>query len=203
MNSVLTVPNLSQTLLEDLARVGPKYDRWTPQAYFELDGNYLVEYSRGRLEILPMPTLTHQRIAKRLFNAIQEFVTSKKLGGEVLFAGTRVSVGDDTFREPDVLYVPAQWLHLMHEEFVERVGIAVEVVSESNRDHDLQTKRQEYARAGIPEYWIVDPQAQTITVLHLNGDVYTQSTATRSGDRASSTVLQGFDLEVADIFSPH
>jgi hypothetical protein len=51
----------------------------TPQAYFELDGAYLVEYSRGNLAILPMPTMTHQRIASRLYDAL-------------LFAGTRVKV---------------------------------------------------------------------------------------------------------------
>jgi hypothetical protein len=57
MTTVLGVPQISQTLLEDLDRVGRKYARWTPQAYFELGGAYLVEYSRGNLDILPMPTM--------------------------------------------------------------------------------------------------------------------------------------------------
>ena len=45
--------------------------------------------------------------------------------------------------------------------------LVIEVVSPKNRRHDLETKRDEYARAGIPEYWIVDPEEETITVFVL------------------------------------
>src|SRR5687768_6452438 len=129
MNSVLAAPSISQTLLEDLARVAPKYERWTPQAYFELDGNYLLEYCRGRLEILPMPTITHQLIASRLYDAIRD-VVPRDTGGLVLFAGTRVKINDETFREPDVIYIPREDAGFVHEEFTERAGLVAEVVSE-------------------------------------------------------------------------
>ena len=52
-------------------------------------------------------------------------------------------------------------------DFWERPDLVIEIVSENNRRHDLVTKRDEYARAGIPEYWIVDPEEETITVLVL------------------------------------
>ena len=84
---------------------------------------------------------------------------------------------------------------------MELVGIAIEVVSESNREHDLQTKRLEYARAGIPEYWIVDPQAQQITILSLSGDSYPQAPAIAAGDRAASRFVAGFAIDVASVFT--
>ena len=89
MTTILGAPPISQQLLADLDRVGRKHGRWTVQAYFELDGTYLVEYSGGRLEILPMPTIWHQRIAARLFNVLQ---AAAPPGSEVLFAGTRVKL---------------------------------------------------------------------------------------------------------------
>jgi Uma2 family endonuclease len=201
MTSVLGVPQISQTLLKDLDRVGRKYQRWTVDAYFELNGSYLVEYSRGKLEILPMPTVQHQRIAQRLNLALANFIASGKARGEVFFAGTRVEVDDGVFREPDVLFVPEEWLAFAHKEYVERVGLAIEVVSDSNRIHDLQTKRSEYAAAGIPEYWIVDPEPQRVTVLKLEADHYVVHGEFSPGDRAGSTLLHEFEVDVTQLFA--
>jgi Uma2 family endonuclease len=199
MTTVLGVPKISQTLLEDLDRVGRKYPRWTEQAYFELDGAYLVEYCRGRLEILPMPTMTHQVVAQRLFTALNQAAGNE---GFVLFAGTRLEVAPGVFREPDVLYIPRDWMPTSQDQYTERAAIVIEVLSESNREHDLQTKRAEYARAGVPEYWIVDPQDSRITVLTLVDGEYAIHGAFGPGDFATSMFLPSFRFEVDTIFSP-
>ena len=200
MTAVRGVPAFSQSLLADLERVGRKHRRWTAQAYFELDGTYLVEYCRGTLDILPMPTIAHQRVAQRLNLALLNFVASGRAKGEVLFAGARVEVADQVYREPDVLFIPEEWLAYVQEQYTERAGLVMEVVSDSNREHDLQTKRAEYAQAGIPEYWIVDPDVKVITVLTLEGDEYVLHSEFRSGDRATSKYLAGFDVDVSTIF---
>jgi Uma2 family endonuclease len=197
MTTLLGVPQISQTLLQDLDRVGRRYAQWTPQAYFELGGAYLVEYSRGNLEILPMPTMTHQRIASRLYDALR---SAAPRDGEVLFAGTRVKVGLDTYREPDVLYIPPEWKSDAQDEYVERVGLVIEVVSESNRNHDLETKREEYASAGIPEYWIVDPQQSRISVLRFDGRAYAIHGEFGCGQTADSAFLKGFAVSVDEVF---
>jgi Uma2 family endonuclease len=84
--------------------------------------------------------------------------------------------------------------------FTEGADLVMEVFSESNRDHDLQTKRREYAAAGIPEYWIVDPEEAAITVLALEpgASAYAVHGVFRPGDRASSALLPGFEVDVAD-----
>ncbi|MDB5289502.1 MAG: hypothetical protein JWL69_743 [Phycisphaerales bacterium] len=199
MTTLLGVPQISQTLLEDLDRVGRKYARWTPEAYFELDGAYLVEYCRGNLEILPMPTMAHQRIAAMLYSSLR---AAAPAGGEVLFAGTRVKVAEETFREPDVLYIPAEHAARDQEEFTEHAAIVIEVVSESNRDHDLQTKRREYAGAGIPEYWIVDPELSRITVLKLQGNRYVIHGEFQPGQTAVSALLPAFMIDVSACLAP-
>ncbi len=74
----------------------------------------------------------------------------------------------------------------------------MEVVSEENREHDIETKREEYAQAGIPEYWIVNPEEETITVLVLKSRQKTYTVHGRfvKGTRAKSKLLPGFSVDV-------
>ena len=75
----------------------------------------------------------------------------------------------------------------------------LEVVSPGNRPHDFETKRREYAEAGIPEYWMVDPEENGITVLVLDpGEtLYREHGRFSSGSRATSVLLPGFSVDVA------
>jgi Uma2 family endonuclease len=202
MVAILGTTQVSQALLRDIDRVSRKHRRWTTDAYFELDGPYIVEFRRGTLEILPMPTTTHQRVAQRMNYALLTHVHGGAARGEVYFAGTRVKVGDDVFREPDVLFVPEEWRHLIHEQFVERASLVVEVISEFNRQHDVETKRGEYEDAGIPEYWLIDPEEQRVTVLALESRGYVEHGVFRPGERATSAQLPGFSVDVTELLAP-
>ena len=73
----------------------------------------------------------------------------------------------------------------------------MEVVSDDDRRRDLETKRQEYAQAGIPEYWIVDPRLKRITVLWLDGAAYSVHGEFAEGTEATSRLLEGFKVNVA------
>ena len=68
---------------------------------------------------------------------------------------------------------------------------------------DLETKRLEYARAGIPECWIVDPEEETITVLLLKSrrKPYIEHGTFAKGTRTTSKVLPGFSVDVTETFS--
>jgi Uma2 family endonuclease len=197
ITAVRSVPAFSQTLLADLDRVGRKHQRWTVDAYFELDGVYLVEYCRGTLDILPMPTMTHQRVAARVYDALR---AAAPPGSLVLFAGTRVKVAEEVFREPDVLYIPSPALP-DHKQYTESATLVIEVLSDSTRRHDLETKRREYAGAGITEYWLVDPEPQRISVLKLDDDAYVVHGEFGPGDRATSALLPSFNVDVTEVFA--
>ena len=197
ITAVRSVPVFSQSLLADLDRVGRKHQGWTVDAYFELDGTYLVEYCRGTLDILPLPTVTHQRIAARLLYALH---SAAPPGGDVLFAGTRVKVANEVFREPDVLYIPPPALP-DHAQYTESAALVIEVLSDSTRRHDLETKRREYAEAEIAEYWLVDPEPKRITVLKLQGDAYVAHGEFGPGERATSALLPGFTIDVSEVFA--
>ena len=85
----------------------------------------------------------------------------------------------------------------------EGADLVVEVVSEGeeNRERDLVKKREEYAKAGISEYWIVDPQEKQITVLVLEGQTYREHGVFKPGTVATSFLLAGFSASVDAVFA--
>jgi len=174
----------------------------TEEEYLALDSNLLLEFSDGFLEVLPMPTTHHQRICAFHYNALNAWVTAHQLG-EVLFAALRVRIRKGKYREPDVLFMKSEHAARIGNEYWERPDLVIEIVSEKNRRHDLETKRDEYAQAGIPEYWIVDPEEETITVLVLKSRrrTYTEHGTFPKGTEATSKLLPGFSVDVTEAIS--
>ena len=78
--------------------------------------------------------------------------------------------------------------------------LALEVVSEEKPERDLIEKRGDYAEGRVPEYWIVNPQAQTITVLALSGDSCVETGIYRRGETATSVSLPDFSVAVSAVF---
>ena len=76
----------------------------------------------------------------------------------------------------------------------------VEVVSPDRPERDTEEKPHDYAEAGIPEYWIVNPLNDTITVLVLQGETYRTLGEFRRGQRAQSKLLNGFSVAVDEVF---
>ena len=186
----------------EIARLFPAQGCWSEEEYFELETNQLVEYSDGFLEFLPMPTIFHQLILQYLYEQLKSFVAANQLG-TVVIAGYKIRVCARKYREPDILFISAANRRRIKKQYCEQADLVIEVVSEKNRSHDIVKKRVEYARAGIPEYWIVDPEEETITVLVLKSGrkTYTQLGAFRKGKTAASALLPGFKIDVTTALS--
>jgi Uma2 family endonuclease len=184
----------------DVALLFPRQGHWTEAEYLALDTNRLVELSNGHLEVLAMPTLFHQRIVKFLMALLDAFVTAHGLG-EVFFAPVPIRLMPGKYREPDIFYIRQGRIRDPREQ-PEGADLVMEVVSEGteNRRRDLEIKPQEYAAAGIAEYWIVDPQEQRITVLTLNGSAYGVHGEFGLGATATSVLLPGFTVAVDAVF---
>lgn len=182
-----------------IANLFPFQGTWSEAEYLALPTNRRVELSDGRLEVLPMPTMTHQWIVFFLCQALNQFAGLRGLG-LALPAGLPVQLWAGKFREPDVVFMAAEHAARMHEQFWEGADLVVEVVSEDRR-LDLEIKHQEYAQAHIPEYWIVDPREGTITVWSLQGDSYESHGEFVAGSQATSVLLPGFAVEVATLLA--
>lgn len=182
-----------------IALLFPPQGSWTEADYLQLNSRHLIEFSNGCVEVLDMPTKAHQRIVRFLFQLLYRFVVAEKLG-EVFFAPLPVRLWSEKFREPDLVFLRTG--RGEYRGFPDGADLVVEVVSEgeANRRRDLETKAEEYSRAGIAEYWIVDPLQNTITVLTLIGGGYQQHGVFRPGQAAASVSLAGFSAPVADVF---
>jgi Uma2 family endonuclease len=145
-----------------------------------------------------MPDEKHQAIVFFLIQALKTLAT--RAGGKATMAPFPVRLQADRFREPDVVFMKSENLKRCTQEFWNGADLAIEVLSDSTRSVDLHTKPGEYARAGIPEYWIVDPRQETVSVLVLSGEAYKTHGVFRRGQTAASTVLEGFDVSVTDVF---
>ena len=185
----------------EIARLYPEQGSWTEREYLDLNTNHLVEFSDGYIEFLPMPKLSHQLIALYLYRLLQSFVTGRGLG-TVIAAAYKVRLWETKYREPDVIFVRSERASRMNEDFTDGADLVMEVVSgsASDRHRDLVEKRAEYARARIPEYWIVDPAEGRITVLTLDGTEYAEHGVFVRGERATSRLLPGFEVDVAAAF---
>ena len=184
-------------LLEDIL---PPQGEWSEEEYLVLTehSNRLVEYTDGLLEALPMPTDKHQRVLKFLLFAFSAFVESR--GGVVQFAPLRLQVRAGKFREPGLLLLHSASDPRRQNRFWLGADLVVEVVSEEKPERDLIEKRGDYAEGRVPEYWIVNPQTDTITVLRLSGDAYEEAGTYRRGQSAASVFLPGFSVAAADVF---
>ena len=187
----------------EISRLFPEQGGWSEAEYLGLFTRQLIEFTDGVLEFLPMPTRTHQHLVQWFFLKLHGFVTSRQFG-EVHFAPLRIKMRPAKYREPDIVYLSNARIAPLKDMKEPPLGadLVVEVMSEGeeNRQRDLETKRQDYAEAGIPEYWIVNPQAETITVLRLHEGSYVEHGVFGQGDRATSVILPGFGVSVADVF---
>jgi Uma2 family endonuclease len=177
----------------------PLQGLWTEEQYLKLTDqtNRLIEFSDGVIEVLPMPTSHHQRIVAYLYRML--FAVVQPLGGIVLFAPLRLQTGPGRFREPDLVLLLDEQDSRYQNTFWLGADLAIEVVSPDKPKRDLEDKRVEYAEAGIAEYWIVHPLDRTISVLTLSGEDYTSHGVFHPGEKITSVLLTGFDLDAGAV----
>lgn len=186
----------------EIARLFPAQGEWSEDEYFSLDSNHFVEYADGYLEFLPMPTILRLLILQFLYEKLNSHVTRNELA-IVVISGYKVRLRARKYREPDILFIKEAHRSGIKRQYCEKADLVIEVVSEKNRAHDIKEKRIDYAMAGIPEYWIVDPEEERITVLVLKSrqKTYIEFGTFRKGELAASKLLRGFTVDVTEVMS--
>ena len=184
-------------LLQDVA---PRQGHWSQDDYLRLTDctSRRIEWTDGCIEVLPMPTDEHQSIAAHLYEAFRDFVRHR--GGKVLFAPLRLRIREGAFREPDLVLICDARDTRRQNRFWLGADLTVEIVSPDEPKRDLVHKRRDYAEAEIPEYWIVDPRAETVTVLALEGAAYVEHGVFTRGAQADSVLLDGLTVDVSAVF---
>lgn len=162
------------------------------------DSDQRIELIRGELIMSAAPKAAHQRVAFRLAIALQEHVEELGLG-EVFIAPFDVRFSNFSSVQPDICFVGSGNEERIGQDYLDGApDLIVEVLSPSNRRDDLVRKRMLYADYGVPEYWIVDPEAKTVTVNVLTDDQY-EERAVATAERPSAG-LPSFAIDLARLF---
>ena len=174
---------------------------WVYEDLFSLpDDGTRYEIIEGELYETPSPSLAHAITVRNLVLLLGRVLES--LGGTILFAPLDVFFPGADPVQPDILAILPGWGGTLRQRGPEGApDLAIEVLSPSNRGHDLLTKRSLYARAGVREYWIVDPASKTVDVLTLDRDAFHTVQTAAEDASVISPLLGGATFPLAEIFA--
>lgn len=146
------------------------------QAWRKLPEGLLAEVIDGKLYLASSPTKYHLLAQRELFIKLTGYVNRHKLG-QVYFAPVDVYLpGLETVVIPDIIFVRsgARRAKLVKKGIVGPPDLIIEILSPSTAKKDLELKRQQYERAGVKEYIVVDPESKTTYGLLLQDGTYNQ-----------------------------
>jgi len=183
-----------------ITRLFPRQGEWTEEDYYKLPKtNEMIELSEGRLIISPSPTPRHQTISMNLSVLFALHVKSNKLG-EVVAAPIDVRLWQGVIRKPDLAFMSNEHRKRITNKRWGIPDLVVEIISKGNKKQDKIEKFEQYQKAGISEYWIVDPFQLAIEVFTLENGVYILFGKFRNGEIAHSKLLAGFKVAVDSVF---
>ncbi len=166
------------------------------------DDGKLYELIGGELHVTPAPNTRHQRLARNLARHLDSHLVETGRG-ELFFAPIGVKLSDEDVVEPDLVVVLAEHAERIGRQTIEGPpDLVVEILSPGSAGRDLTTKRDLYARFGIPEYWIVDPESESVEVLTLKGGAYSRDGLYRAADTLHSPLLEALEIPAHDLFPP-
>ncbi len=195
-NATPRIPSRDGEPAWEAAYLLPPQGRWSEEDFLKFHSTQMAELVNGRLEILPMPNLKHQKLLKVLLGLVEAAAPPQSL---VLFAPLPTRLFPGTVREPDLIYISPDNLPPKDAEYPAKIDLAMEIVSDGTeaRKRDYEDKRLDYAKARIAEYWIVDPRDQAVIVLVLEGEQYFEQGRFVSGQIANGKLLTNLMVDVA------
>ncbi|HEY9750957.1 MAG TPA: Uma2 family endonuclease [Allocoleopsis sp.] len=183
----------------------PRFESFEEYLAYDDGTEKLYELFNGELIEVPPESGFNVEIANFLFAILLPIVGYRRLRGHGLELEVR---GEPRNRYPDLTVIREEHVEQLRRRNTLRFDMAppllvVEIVSpgELQRDRDYIAKRTQYQDRGIPEYWIVDPQQQTVLVLKLSGDTYTEVATFQDEEPMRSPQLGALNLTVSQLFT--
>ena len=152
--------------------------------------------------VTPAPKTKHQKASFNLSVALGSYVKQRGLG-LVLAAPSDVILSDENVVQPDLLFVSTARVSIVTEDNIRGApDLVVEIISETTRKRDEVTKRKLYERFGVQEYWVVDPELETVKIFRRTQQGYGRAVelSKERNDLLTTRLLPGFDLALTEIF---
>jgi len=177
----------------------PDYERcYTFEEWLTLESDQWIELYDGKLIYISTPLVKHQAILGNLYLQFGNFLKGKKCNVYLPPLGVRIFENEDTVLIPDLLVICDK------EKLDERVcngapDLTIEILSPSTAKRDKLVKYRLYQKAGVREYWIIDPDTDTLQVGVLSAGSYITSVY-GSTDKAPVHILENFEIDLSEVF---
>lgn len=151
----------------------------------------------------PPPGYPHSKAASRILRLLADYLTKTGDKGTILYPRTGIMRGPNSWLEPDLFYVAAETdarRDPKYPNYITTADLVIEVLSPSTAIYDRNTKADTYAALGVKELWLIDEPSGIIEVRILEGNRYAPSMVFERDDQLKSTVLDGFEVRVGDVF---
>jgi Uma2 family endonuclease len=158
----------------------------------------------GEHYVTPSPNVRHQVLVRRLLYDLENYFRSQPQAGEVFIAPLDVLLSPYDIVEPDLFVVTGDQAGILTEKNVQGPpALVVEVLSKSTRKRDAQTKRRLFERTGVREYWLVDPELDTVQVFRPSAEgrlARVVELTAEDGDVLTTPLLPGCQIDLRELF---
>ena len=146
----------------------------------------------------PAPDTYHQTLSRRIQYQLYEQIEERGLGF-VFDAPTDVQLSEIDIVQPDLLVILANRKSMIApKKIIGPPDLIVEILSESTGSKDRRLKRDLYQKAGVPEYWLVDPESQQVEVYRLRGGLY--ESAGSYGEEIPYPAVEGVRVDLSRVW---
>lgn len=157
------------------------------------------ELHEGEVFVTAAARPEHQELAHELCRRLQDFVKPRRLGK--VYVAVDVYLSEHTTYTPDLVFVAAAYTSRIVRKFIRGApDLIVEIVSPTTEVRDRGIKSHDYARYGVPEYWIFDEAKCTAEVFALRGDSYELLGCFGEKDTLRSQSLPGLEIPLAEVW---
>ncbi len=187
-----------------MLKVNHKFESFEEYLSYNDNSEKFYELFNGELIEVPPESGLNVEIANFLFLKFAILLGHRRVRGQGLELEVR---GEPKNRYPDLTIIREEHIQLLSKRNTIRLSMSppllvVEVVSPGDlqRERDYIAKRIQYQDCGIPEYWIVDPETQSILVLELTGKIYAEVGSFSGNDLVLSPGFRSINLKVSAVF---
>ena len=181
--------------------VHPKpWIKFTVNDYMSTPEGKRYQLLDGEMILAPSPNTRHQRVIRRLSRVLSDFAETNGVG-EVFLAPYDVVLSNHDVAQPDILFVSNARSSIVTEANIQGApDLVVEILSPGTAIYDRGYKQSLYSSHGVREYWLVDPDAETVEVLAEGAQALLLHATHRRGESLTSPLLAGLTIDLEQVF---
>lgn len=154
----------------------------------------------GELVMTPAPNPGHQIISSKLFKKLSDFVDRTGCG-IVLYSPVDVYLDDENAFQPDIIFISKERLAILKNDGIYGPPeVVIEILSPSTAHYDLKEKFRVYERSGVKEYWLVDPELNSVEIYSNEKEQLSLIARAEGEGEVESVLLKGFKMTLEEVF---